>query len=438
MLRRFGFIFLIVFAMALGACSSDNKGTTNVGNPSTSSESSTITISKVTVDGKVSIKIPEAIFGGAENISGASIALFVNNVKKYSGINAETYYNATTGLVGFTISGIKEGDIILVTITLSSSASASYEGTVSDEGESDAVLTSGSALGASSDSWFVDNYPLVITSNSDGSNEVKIGFSAFDFSKDQLEGAYVIASLDFQSGSDFWGENIKFLVSDYFDEDSSSIIFSLSDEGYKLIHDLGDAIFYQIEFYVVRADGSRRKFIVNVTDVKQQTQNYKVSYSAFSGTNESSFIIERDLKDKMTISYSEGCTAEFMLEHDFFVDSSRSDAELQAAIDVGSEEIDYWNDTIKIYGHDDMVAIEGFGEDSRDYGEMYATVIDSSSSEDGLFFSVERSVSILESTAIMIVHYEGVVNPDEDSIVKDFKITAGIQVDDQKCIIEIK
>lgn len=135
-------LFLIIIPLLFcGACAQENKGSTEVGNPTpTTSPSEKITIGKLSEDGKSAISIPLTIFGATENdLEGATIIISVNGEVKHT-VSPSPFFHESEQVVKFLLSWLAKDNQLSFEINKKDGTSETYSGTVSDTEDTIATL----------------------------------------------------------------------------------------------------------------------------------------------------------------------------------------------------------------------------------------------------------------------------------------------------------
>lgn len=101
-----------------------------------------VVVGPVDTAGTTYIRIPISLFGeSADSVTGATASVYLNDGLVLSSVDLETYIHETDDTVRFSLGPVSASDALGVQITFSTTATVYYEGTVSDEGEEELLLS---------------------------------------------------------------------------------------------------------------------------------------------------------------------------------------------------------------------------------------------------------------------------------------------------------
>ena len=135
-------ITLLILVVGCGGVACDsNTGTTQVGNPSSSGSTPSISVSKVSDSGTVIVEMSTDIFGSStDDLDGATFGIHVNGAVWVTGLDPYDYYVSEDNEVAFVLPNLSEGDDVVFVIHLNSGAVTYYEVVVSSENETTGTL----------------------------------------------------------------------------------------------------------------------------------------------------------------------------------------------------------------------------------------------------------------------------------------------------------
>lgn len=100
-----------------------------------------VVVGPVDVDGETYLRLPVSLFGSeSTDVSGSVADIYLNGGLVMSTVNLADYIH-DDDTVRFSLSPVTSDDTIGIQITFSTSATVYYEGTISDEGEVEMVLS---------------------------------------------------------------------------------------------------------------------------------------------------------------------------------------------------------------------------------------------------------------------------------------------------------